>query len=335
VRSRVGELLALDEEALLSAVAGEHRDRIIRELVAFDVDQARGLASGAGIEQICRCARRYPPRLLDLDNPPAVLHIAGDTRWFDLIVEQELVAVVGARRASSYGIEVARSLSLRLGVAGVPVLSGMALGIDSAAHRGALDGGHPTLAVLPGPAEKPYPRGKHKLHREIREQGAVISEIPPDTGVWRWMFTARNRIIAALAAMTVVVEAGEHSGSLVTARIARELGRPVGAVPGRITSPLAAGPNALLAHGARVVTGAQDVLDHLFGVGVRAGRHETRAALEPGLRDLLALIADGTDTAAALSRTGMSAEDGLAALAALELAGYVRRGPGGRFAVVP
>jgi DNA processing protein len=149
------------------------------------------------------------------------------------------------------------------------------------------------------------------------------------------MFTARNRIIAALGAMTVVVEAGEHSGSLVTARIARELGRPVGAVPGRITAPLAAGPNGLLARGALVVTGAQDVLDHLFGIGVRGGRHDSRAALEPELRALLEQIGDGVDTAAALSRAGLGAEEGLAALASLELAGYVRRAAGGRFSVVP
>ncbi len=151
------------------------------------------------------------------------------------------------------------------------------------------------------------------------------------------MFPARNRIIAALAAMTVVVEAGERSGSLVTARMARGIGRPVGAVPGRVTTPQAAGPNGLLESGACVVRGPQDVLDHLFGAGVR-----TVAASEPGrahvpeeLRPLLDAIAEGHETAAALARAGFAPDKGLAALAALELGGFVRRGAGGRFTVTP
>jgi DNA processing protein len=188
---------------------------------------------------------------------------------------------------------------------------------------------------MPGSAERPYPASKRRLHGQIRQTGAPVSELPPGVGVWRWMFPARNRLIAALAAMTIVVEAGERSGALVTARIARELGRPVGAVPGRITSTLAAGPNGLLATGAAVVRGPQDVLDQLFGAGVRTASPQDRPALEPGLRGLLGLIADGSDTAAALGRAGLTAEDGLAALASLELAGYVRRGPGGRFEVLP
>lgn len=335
VRGRIDEVLALDDETLLAAVGGEHRDAIIRELAAFDGERARRRARSAGVEQVCRCDARYPARLFELDTPPAVLHVAGDLGWFEFMAGQQMVAIVGARRASSYGTEVAHSLGLHLGVSGVPAVSGMAIGVDAAAHQGALDGGHPTLAVLPGSAEKPYPRGKHKLHRDIRARGAAISELPPGSGVWRWMFLARNRIIAALAAMTVVVEATEHSGSLVTARIAQELGRPVGAVPGRITSPLAAGPNGLLTRGALVVRGAQDVLDYLFGVGVRHGPRDDRPELEPTLRELLELIAEGADTAAALGRSGLSPEEGFAALGALELAGYIRRGAGGRFSVVP
>jgi DNA processing protein len=148
------------------------------------------------------------------------------------------------------------------------------------------------------------------------------------------MFLARNRIIAALAAMTVVVEAGEYSGALVTARLARELERPVGAVPGRVTAPQAAGPNGLLAAGARVVRGPQDVLDHLFGAGVRrAADARPRPPVE--LRALLAAVADGHDTIAALTRVGFEPERGLTGLAALELGGYLRRAPGGRFTVAP
>jgi DNA processing protein len=148
------------------------------------------------------------------------------------------------------------------------------------------------------------------------------------------MFLARNRIIAGLAAMTVVVEAAEHSGALVTARVAGELDRPVGAVPGRVTTQLATGPNGLLAAGACLVRGPQDVLDHLYGAGMR---HivDARPPPEPELRPLLAAVADGHDTVAALARAGFQPEQGLAALAALELAGYVRRVAGGRFTVAP
>jgi DNA processing protein len=153
--------------------------------------------------------------------------------------------------------------------------------------------------------------------------------------VWRWAFPARNRIIAALSATTVVVEAGERSGALLTAGFARSLGRPVGAVPGPITSPASAGPNRLLAAGAYVVRGPQDVLDQLFGAGIRAAAPEPRAELTSEQRRLLEAIAGGQDTAGALTRAGFAVQEGLAALAALELAGYVRRGAGGRWRVVP
>ena len=147
------------------------------------------------------------------------------------------------------------------------------------------------------------------------------------------MFPARNRIIAALAAMTVVVEAGERSGALLTAGFARSLGRPVGAVPGRVTSPLSDGPNQLLADGAYVVRAPQDVLDLLFGAGARRVPAAEQPSCRRELRVLLAAIAEGEDTAGALARAGLPAERGLAALASLELAGYVRREPGGRFSV--
>ena len=183
--------------------------------------------------------------------------------------------------------------------------------------------------MLPGGADRPYPRSRRSLYLAL----LAVSELPAGAEVRRWTFPARNRIIAALAAMTVVVEATERSGSLVTARLARVLGRPLGAVPGRVTSPAAAGPNGLLAEGAHVVRGAQDILDRLFGGAVRAIPPDGRARLAPELRELLAAIGDGDDTSAALARAGVSPERGLAALASLELAGYVRRETGGRFSV--
>jgi DNA processing protein len=283
---------------------------------------------------MCRCDPAYPARLHALEGPPAVLHVAGGLDRFLSLVADDPVAVVGSRRATTYGLDVAASLARDIGSAGLTVVSGMALGIDSAAHSGALNGGHHTVAVLPCGADRAYPRAKRQLHARIRGQGAAISELPPGAKAWRWMFPARNRIIAALAAMTVVVEARERSGALVTAGFARALGRPVGAVPGRVMSPQSFGTNALLADGACVVRDAQDVLDELFGASVRrVPPPNVRAELAPELRALLAAISDGHDTASALERAGFQAEQGLAALASLELAGYLRREAGGRFAV--
>ncbi len=268
-RAQIDRVLALRDEELIAAVGGRHRAQIEDELDRLDTEQIRAGVS-AGVDAICRCSRLYPESLLDLDSAPAVLHVAGGAERLQALLAEDPVAIVGARRASPYGLDVARSLGRSLARSGLTVLSGMALGIDSAAHAGALDAGAATVAVLPGPADRPYPARKRGLHRQIVTRGAAVSELPPGATVWRWTFRARNRIIAALASTTVVVEAGERSGSLLTARFAEELGRPVGAVPGRITSPASAGSNALLAAGAYVVRGPQDVLDHLFGIGRRS-----------------------------------------------------------------
>lgn len=335
VRGRIEAVLRLSDQELVAAVGGSDRDRIARELGGVDVSECRRRVADAGLETICRCEPRYPSRLRALTSPPAVLHVSGGLERFLALAAQDPVAIVGSRRASAYGLEVARALGRELAAAGVTVLSGMALGVDSAAHVGALAAGGPTVAVLPGSADRPYPASKRALHRQISSQGAAISELAPPAAIWKWTFPARNRLIAGLAASTVVVEGGERSGALVTAGFARQLGRPVGAVPGRITAPQAAGPNGLLAAGAYVTRGAQDVLDELFGDGVRRAPVARRAELAPKLRELLSAIAAGHDTAAALAHAGVTAEDGLAVLASLELDGYVRRGAGGRFTVLP
>jgi DNA processing protein len=334
-RSAIEQTLALGDRELVAAVAGRQRALVLEELSRLDVGALRVRSETAGLALICRCDPRYPKRLADLSSPPAVLHVAGELERFLELVSGEPVAIVGARRPSPYGIEVARSLGRALGSAGVTVVSGMALGIDSAAHAGALASSPRTVAVLPASAERAYPAAKRRLHAEIRRTGAVVSELGPAIPLWRWMFPARNRIIAALAAMTVVVEAGERSGALLTADFARALGRAVGAVPGSISSGMSAGPNQLLVAGASVVRGAQDVFDTLYGAGMRAPAADDRPGLAPEMRSLLAAIGAGHDTAAALTRAGFDGGDGLAALAALELAGYLRRHAGGRYSVVP
>ena len=334
-RGRVEEVLELADIELPAALAGARREAVAAEQSRVQTVASRERAAAAGLELVCRCDPHYPQRLLALSSPPAVLHVGGGLERFLELSSSDPVAIVGARRASGYGLEVARSLGRGVASAGVPVVSGMAIGIDSAAHGGALDAAALTVAVLPGGAEAPYPTGKRPLYNRIREGGAVVSELPPGTAVRRWMFPARNRIIAGLSSATVVVEARERSGALLTSAWAVELGRAVGAVPGRVTSPLAAGPHRLLARGAAIIRGPQDVLDLLFGRGARTAQAQARAALSDELERVLRQISDGHDTIAALARVGLPAEQALTALSSLELAGYVRREAGGRYRVVP
>jgi DNA processing protein len=348
VRAKVDSLLELEEQELIAAIGGRRRDELRHDLREFDGRPARRDADAAGLELICRCDPDYPDRLRELRAPPAVLHVAGSLDRFLSAAAADPVAVVGARAASPYGIGVARSLGRGLAAAGLTVISGMAAGIDGAAHAGALSvrqtagepppGGDerpPTVAVLPGPADRPYPKANRRVYREVCATGAAVSELPPGSRVRSWMFPARNRIIAGLAEMTVVVEAGQRSGSLVTARFAQALGRLVGAVPGRVTSPQSAGSNSLLKDGAALVRGGQDVLDLVFEAGSRIVPVDHRPQLNPELAALLQAIGAGHDTPAALGRTGLLGERALAALATLELSGYIRREAGGRYGVVP
>jgi DNA processing protein len=233
-----------------------------------------------------------------------------------------LVTVVGARRASSYGREVARELGRELAAAGIVVVSGLAFGIDACAHRGALDAGV-TVAVLGCGPDAPYPAAHRSLWRRVCERGLVISEQPPGAGVWRWTFPARNRIMAALAGMTVVVEAAERSGSLITTDIAADLGRDIGAVPGPVNSRSSAGSNNLLAGGACLIRDGQDVLDAMLGVGAkqvdRAG-----ARLDRELLEILTAVERGEDTCDAVAvELDLSGPEAAAALARLEALGYL------------
>ena len=199
-------------------------------------------------------------------------------------------------------------LGRELASAGLAVVSGLAFGIDACAHRGAIEAGL-TVAVLGCGADVAYPAAHRSLWRRIGESGLVLSELPPGSGAWRWTFPARNRIMAALAGMTVVVEAAERSGSLITADLATDLGRDLGAVPGPVGSRLSVAPNALLAGGACLVRDAQDVLDAMLGPGVRRIERsgpELDAAQE-----------------AVLEALELGAGEAATALAALESLGYV------------
>jgi DNA processing protein len=324
-------LLALGDHELVAALGGNRADAITAAWLSFDPEPARRRLRATGLAAVCRHDRHgYPPGLHDIPDPPAVLHLAGARG----LTCEVTAAVVGARRATPYGLEVARTLGRGLAAAGVTVVSGMALGIDSAAHEGALEGGGPTIAVLAGGADVPYPPSKRRLYRRVLAAGCAVSELPPGFRPRRWCFPARNRLIAALSPLTVVVEAAARSGALITARLARELGREVGAVPGPITSPRARGVNDLLFDGAHVVRDVQDVLDLLFGAGGKRVAPDPRDRLEPALRRILDEVAAGRDTVGALAPSPSEAEAALVALSELELLGHVRRAPGGRYVAV-
>ena len=205
-------------------------------------------------------ARVWNARLDELPDPPRdKLYARGD--HIDDALNAPTVAVVGARACSGYGAQVARTLGRDLAAAGVTVVSGLARGIDAEAHRGALDAGGRTVAVLGCGIDRDYPAAHAELARRIAETGGIVSEYEPGVEPAPWRFPARNRIIAALADAVVIVEARSRSGALITVDLAMEIGRPIYAVPGEITSLLSEGTNDLLRHGhAAAITSALDVL---------------------------------------------------------------------------
>lgn len=330
---RATGLLALPERDLLAAAAGRRVGEAMAFLEALDEGSERDQLAAGGFVAVCAHAETYPPLLRELADPPTVLFGAGRPEVLDVLAEEEAVTVVGTRRASPYGTEVAYAIGRGLGAAGVPVVSGLALGIDGTAHRGCLDSGGVPVAVVASGPDVVYPRRHRSLHERVRGSGLVLSELPPGTEPYRWSFPARNRIMAGLTRMTLVVEAADPSGSLITADFAKDLGRCVGAVPGRITSSVARGTNNLLRDGATPIGGTEDVLDELFGVGVRQLPQAPAACAEPDdpyLRSVLA-AAGAHDSVEAIARaTGRSTAAARAALGGLEADGYlVRRALGG------
>jgi DNA processing protein len=330
---RVAGLLALPEADLLAAVAPDRAEAVLGELESFDADAERERLGAREVIALCDHAEAYPARLRDLDDPPAVLFAVGRMEVFEALAGEPAVAIVGTRNPSPYGIEVAHALGRGLGAAGVPVISGLALGIDATAHRGCLEGDGVPVAVLACGPDVVYPRRHRALHERVRAAGIVLSELPPGTRPYRWSFPARNRIMAGLARMTVVVEAADPSGSLITTDFARDLGRSVAAVPGRVTSRMARGTNGLLKDGAVPITSTEDVLDELFGVGVRragaaptvAERPERPEPAEPVLAAVLEAAERMSSVSAIATATGLSIADTRVAIARLEAGGYLVR----------
>jgi DNA processing protein len=277
---------------------------------------------------------RYPTALDAIHDPPPLL-------WIDGLVDAlraPSVAVVGSRAASPYALEVARRLAADLARRGVVVTSGMARGVDAAAHRGALEGGGATIAVLGCGIDVVYPREHAALAGEIRGRGALISEFPPGTPPRKGHFPQRNRIISGLSLAVVVVEAAAESGSLITAEFAMEQGRAVLAVPGQRAGGRNAGAHALLRDGAKLVECADDILEELgtgigdWGAGIRGTRESEASGLasqDPVLRRMI--DGDSYDLDELSDVSGLDRVKLLPRLLELELAGAVRRIEGGRF----
>ncbi len=321
--SRSPELLRLGNEDLVKVAAPKVSGQLLARVEALSEARLRDQLVSGGCWSCCRHDELFPPQLHDAADAPWALIGRGDPALLAGLEPVGAVTIVGARRATSYGREIARELSRELAAAGIVVVSGLAFGVDACAHRGALDAGGRTIAVLGCGPDVAYPASHRSLWRRICGEGLVVSELPPGAPPWRWTFPARNRIMAALAGMTVVVEAASRSGSLITADLAADLGRDLGAVPGPVTSRVSAGPNDLLAGGACVVRGAQDVLDAMLGAGAerldRAG-----PPLDLGLATALAAVDAGAITCDALAASlAVSGPEAAAALARLELLGYL------------
>ncbi len=286
-----------------------------------------------GARLICGPEPLYPPLLAALDPPPPLIWVLGDAG----MLTRQAVAIVGARVASAAGQRFARALAADLGQAGQLIVSGLARGIDGAAHEGSLQTG--TVAVLGGGVCDLYPPEHADLHARIATTGAIVSESPPDHRAQARDFPRRNRLISGLSRAVVVVEAELKSGSLITARLAAEQGREVLAVPGSPLDPRARGTNDLLRQGATVCEGAEDVLRTLEGLGGLRERERRRwsGPAEPppdGLRDQLqALLSPTAVTIDDLVRAAAAPAPAVfAALVELTLAGLADFGPGGTVA---
>ena len=259
LRAAGSALAILAEPGLYAAQLQEKGLALIRHALADEARLLGGLAKKK-MTLVLREDAQYPPLLRQIAHPPHLLYVYGETDLTDRFP----VAVVGTRRASAYGLTHTREIAAELAQTGVCVVSGLALGIDAAAHTGALDGGGRTVAVLGSALDKPYPQENEPLMRRILESGgSVVSEYAPGTPPSRYSFLQRNRIIAGMCLGTLVTEGPRRSGALNTATRTLENGREVFALPGNVDSPGAQLPNMLISEGARLVTGAADILSAL------------------------------------------------------------------------
>jgi DNA processing protein len=295
---------------------------------AFAEREYRASLGARGFRFLARSDAAFPPLLRAIHDPPPGLFVRGGGNAE--LLGRPAASIVGARACSPYGAHVARLLGRELAAAGLVVVSGLARGVDGEAHRGALEAGGATVAVLGCGIDRDYPASHRTLAAEIAERGLIVSEYAPGVEPAPWRFPARNRIIAGLAAVTVVVEAREASGALITADLALEEGREVFAVPGEVTSALSKGTNALLRLGATPLTSPADALES-FGL---VGAAPAKPPVSGDAATVLERLRDAAATADELVRaTGLAAGAVSVALTELELAGLCS-GSEGRYRVL-
>ncbi len=347
-------LLAADATTLSAAGARPSLIKALREPRSDLVEVALAWAQGEGTHILARSDPRYPSRLTELVDAPLVLYVRGDPE----VLRDPQLAMVGSRNPTPGARETAVAFASHLSTCGLTITSGLAMGIDGAAHEGALETGR-TLAVMGTGPDRVYPAAHRHLARRIAAQGALVTEFPPGMGPRSENFPRRNRLIAALSLGTLVVEAAPRSGSLITARLAAEQGREVFAIPGSIHNPLARGCHALIKQGAKLVETAQDILEELAPllVGylrpdppplpldakspVVAGGNANRggagdpSGLDADYRRLLAAMGqDPAHVDLLVQRTGLAAHDISSMLLMLELEGWIAACPGGRYSRV-
>ncbi len=302
------------------------------------IDAALRWAAEPGNHILTLADAAYPQALLDSADPPTLLYVKGRVE----LLNRPMLAIVGSRNATAQGERDAQAFATHLAQAGLTVVSGLALGIDAAAHRGALDSIASTVAVIGTGADRLYPARNAELARQIAERGAIISEFALGTPVLPANFPRRNRLIAGLATGTLVVEAAPKSGSLITARLAAEAGREVFAIPGSIHAPQSKGCHQLIRQGAKLVETAQDILEELrwqtppnssfAAAEAKVSRCDTESETDLQQEQVLTALGHAPcSLESLLQRTGLTAPELLAILLTMELAGHVAQVPGGLY----
>lgn len=345
LRAAGSALAILAEPGLYAAQLQEKGLALLRHALADEARLLGGLAKKK-MALVLREDAQYPPLLRQIAHPPHLLYVYGETDLTDRFP----VAVVGTRRASAYGLTHTREIAAELAQTGVCIVSGLALGIDAAAHTGALDGGGRTVAVLGSALDKPYPQENKPLMRRILESGgSVVSEYAPGTPPSRYSFLQRNRIIAGMCLGTLVTEGPRRSGALNTATRTLENGREVFALPGNVDSPGAQLPNMLISEGARLVTGAADILSALViepkdapkaaqaAVAPMEAPAEKKSHIPGGLDETqraicAALLAGEADFDALCAVSGLESDELGALLIEMEMDGLVTPLAGTRYA---
>ena len=323
------EAIFVASRSSLRGIVGIKADALLDTDLSAAIDQALSWAAQPGQHIVCLGDPDYPPALLEIPDPPNLLYVRGNPS----LLAQGGLAMVGSRNATPLGLQTAENFARTLAAQGINIISGLALGIDAAAHRGALDGAGKTIAVIGTGTDRLYPARNKTLALEILRDGAIVSEFPLGTPAIAANFPRRNRIISGLAKGVLVVEAALQSGSLITARLAAEQGREVFAIPGSIHSPVARGCHLLIKQGAKLVETAQDILEEL-GVRQSPGAPPATPSVAPDAPEnpLLAAIGHGPCSFDELvARTGLATDHLLGELLALELAGQIATLPGNRY----